>query len=158
MILLLALSATLAGHASAAGKGIELRSEVGGPVVEKIRSGKCVVEGRRPHREFAMFGYSSDRTYELVLTVLDWTGFDDTYLFVNGSRRPGTFHLFNRAAGTEFSNSFPFPPSPVDSPAGGVRFHHHGATMTVNLVGHNEAASDGVYLRGSVKCAKPRRK
>jgi hypothetical protein len=116
----------------------------------KIRKGKCRVRGEGGGRYLRATAKSTNRDYELSLTILKWDGYGDEYDFRRGTSNPGVFYL--RGRGGPYSNIFA-PPGTNRQPACGAGFRGGGERMSVGfLPTPNESFRKGVVLAGTMRC------
>jgi hypothetical protein len=116
----------------------------------KIRNGECRVRGEGNNKYFRATAKSTNRDYELSLTILQWDGYRDQYNFRRGTNRPGVFYL--EGSGGPYSNIFA-PPGTDGMPAGGVGFRRGGEKMAAGfLPTPNESFRKGVVLAGQMRC------
>ena len=116
----------------------------------KIRKGKCrVIRGEGP-RYFRATAKSTNRDFDLRLTILEWDGYRGEYDFSYGTNKPGVFYL--RGPGGPYSNIFAAPGTDGLA-SGGAGFSAGGQKMSVGfLPTPNQSFGRGVVLAGMMRC------
>jgi hypothetical protein len=119
------------------------------PLLGKIKSGNCRVRGKGGDRYFRASAKSTNRKYELEVTILQWSGYGEEYSLAYGTNKPGVFYLDGPSG--PFSNIFADKAPGV--PAGGLGFASRDSKMSVGfLPAPNRSNRKGVVLAGTMNC------
>ncbi|MGH2963028.1 MAG: hypothetical protein ACRDL3_12670 [Solirubrobacterales bacterium] len=152
--------AVLAATPASAGAAIEIHPATGetGTPLGTIKKGKCRLEGPKGDKVLADKGKSTDRAFELIVSINQWEGFRDTYQLFFGSEQPANFALVG--PGGPYSNLNPIPGTPPGVVAGGaIAFEKKGKRMSFGFFGApNQDFSQGVSITGAMKCKYPKKK
>lgn len=142
------LAGVMAASANGAIKIYETSEDAS--LLGKIRKGKCRVIREGGNRYFRATAKSTNRDYDLSLTILEWDGYRDEYDFSYGTNKPGVFYL--RGPGGPYSNIFAAPGTD-GLPSGGAGFRDGGRKVSVGfLPTPNQSFRKGVVLAGMMRC------
>ncbi len=144
-----ALAAIVLAAAPADGAIKIYESSEAASLLGKIKSGSCRVRGQGGDRYFRASAKSTDRSYDLEVTILQWRGYREEYTLRYGTNKPGVFYL--DGPGGPFSNIFADTAPGVS--AGGLGFARQGRKMSVGfLPAPNDSNRRGVVLAGTMNC------
>ena len=131
-----------------------------GKPVDTIKSGKCIVSGKKGAKDFFMAAKSESRAFSLTafIDAPVFSGFRQDYTIYYGGEDPQVF-LHRRADDAVFSN-FKIPGTPPGTVGGGaIHFARHGRKVGIGLApASNKSFTEGYVFAGGLNCKYPKRR